>query len=759
MEHSKQFKHKGKYQKNIDKINRAQQIDNEITELEQRISVETPPSGYYYSQHIQEEINLTDEAWKKPKKLFKEFPLSKKTLRGLAETKFNQTTPIQKSSLPHALAGRDILGASKTGSGKTLCFIIPVLEHLYRNKWTNLDGLGALIILPIRELAIQVFEVIKLVGKYHDFSVGLAIGGNDMDREKEQIYNMNIIIGTPGRLSQHLSETAYLNTDNLKVLVIDEADRILDQGFEDSLNEILSYLPADKLTLLFSATLTKTLKRLARIAMKTPEYINLNNTDSVLNAEESTQDKINIAINPEGTKNPENVSITPKNLNQYYTRAESHEKLEILFSFLQSHKTSKCLVFLSSCKQVRYYYEMFKRLKLGMTFLDLHGKQKQSKRTNIFYTFLNKKNSVLFATDVAARGVDFPAVDWVLQLDCPDEMSTYIHRVGRTARYKSKGNSILFLSAKEEQFVEYLHKGNIEIKKIKINQKKLVNLQPVIRSVLSENSELLHLAQRAISSYVKSVYLQTDKKVFDISSIDIQKLALSFGLMNLPELKIVRKSQNDLKNMRKMEVEDDEYKMEQPDHEVPQEKKKKSKLEKLKEKIKLKKMQNLSQSQAAEEEPEETFLREKRKNDKEIEQVSNEIIVEPKKIQPIEDGDEEIADHYEKLKSKLSINKEADQNKEILRIHNKHKKDRLRRKELDYEKHGINLDENDEDRDDYNDLPLVEEEERTLKNAKKSIILFKLDKSKVKPISKDATIEEKERAALELLSKTNPLFA
>jgi len=201
-------------------------------------------------------------------------------------------------------------------------------------------------------------------------------------------------------------------------------------------------------------------------------------------------------------------------------------------------------------------------LKLGMTFLDLHGKQKQGKRTNIFYTFLNKKNSVLFATDIASRGVDFPAVDWVIQFDCPEDISTYIHRVGRTARYKSKGNSLLLVNKKEEKIVEILQGKNVKIQKIKINTSKVVGLQPILRSLISENYDLIHLAQKAIKSYLKSIYLQSNKDIFDIKAIDVQQLALSYGLVNLPEVKITRKSENDLKNMKKSLVnkqdEDDE---------------------------------------------------------------------------------------------------------------------------------------------------------------------------------------------------------
>ncbi len=760
------------------RMNRNQQADLEITELEQRIREETPPTGFYYlNNEAEEEIlkNLGDSdeewKWKKPKTHFKELPLTRKTFKGLSESRFIKMTPIQRSTLAHSLGGKDILGASKTGSGKTLCFVIPVLEILYRKKWSPLDGLGALLILPTRELAIQVFEVFKLVGRYHDFSIGLVIGGNNVEQEKESLYKMNILIGTPGRLLQHFTETPYFYSDNLKILVIDEVDRILDEGFEDALNEILSYLPDSRQSLLFSATLTKSLKKIAKVNTKNTEYININNTDNIIGDlneitignEISLLNKNNLEIEKQTDKKIDD-SITPINLSQFYTLVESHEKIDILYSFLKTHKNSKCLVFLNSCKQVRFFYEVFRRLKLGMTFLDLHGKQKQTKRTNIFYSFLQKKNTVLFATDIASRGVDFPFVDWVIQLDCPEDMQTYIHRVGRTARYKSKGNSILFVNPKELKFVENLSKKNIIPKKIKINQGKLINLQPIIRSILSENSELIHLAQKAISSYIKSIFLLNDKEVFDIASINVEQLALSYGLVNIPELKIMKKSQNDLKNKNR----DEDIK---PECEVTEENNKKmSKLQKLKEKIKQKKLEKSKEiaekmdsgknllSNTSEEE-EDDFLVEKRRADTYLENTEDFIVKKTKKKKEeqaitisqdiTENINQESSQYYEKIRKRLEQNIESDKIKEKIRIVEKHKQDRIKRKERDYKKHGIQYeDEKEENQVESSSPPELERESEEETQPKK----------KIKINLKTSTLEEKEKAATELLNKTNNLF-
>lgn len=174
-------------------------------------------------------------------------------------------TDIQRAAIPHALYGRDILGAARTGSGKTLSFCVPLIELLYRKQWTQDSGLGALIISPTRELALQIFQELRKVGQYHNFSAGVITGGKELLEEKLRINNMNILVCTPGRLLQHMDQTVGFDTSNTQMLVLDEADRILEMGFADTLNAILNNLPKQRQTLLFSATQTKSIKDLARL--------------------------------------------------------------------------------------------------------------------------------------------------------------------------------------------------------------------------------------------------------------------------------------------------------------------------------------------------------------------------------------------------------------------------------------------------------------------------------------------------------------
>ena len=776
----------------------------EISLLSKRILNELPPTGKYSTlTELQSDMDESKlEIWEKPYAKFKDLPISSKTLQGLNSSKYFNLTPIQRCTLPHSLGGRDILGASKTGSGKTLCFLIPLLENLYRDGFIREEGLGALILLPTRELAIQVFEVINKIGKHHNYSVGLVIGGNDYEKEKYIVNNMNILIGTPGRILQHMSESYMFTADNLKILVIDEADRILDEGFEDELIKIINYLPKNRQTLLFSATLTRNLKRLVKIHMRSPEYINISNTDNVLDTIENiNKNELSIMkIKPEGNNNILNNNnkkindmIIPKNLNQYYTIVEPEDRVNVLYSFLKTHKMSKILVFVSSRKQVRYFTEVFKHLKLGMLFLDIHGKQKQGKRYSTFHTFSQKRNSVvLFATDLASRGVDFPAIDWVIQLDPPEDISQYIHRVGRTARYKSDGNSVLFIGQKEINFVNELELRKISITKIKIGQNKINNITPVVRSLLSEHNELIEIAEKAITSYIKSINLMNNKNVFNIKNIDLGKLALSYGLVSSPEMVVkskkeveekIEEEENKIIDIKNKKIEEEKNLVKENLGSINTENKKKSKLFKLKEKIKLKKLMkqkekekeiNLNEEEQKQknkdinlneedDEDEDEFLsvKKKDKKDKKKEKKENDIKLgeKRKKSESVnnEEDDEEENEFYKRVKNRLDKNKEIDKKKEKERISIKHKEDKLKLKEKDYQKHGIELDEDISGNRNYNDKDESsnEEIEENSEDKSEEEIKEKKDKksNKIKININHSTLKEKENAALEILKK------
>ncbi|KAH6723228.1 P-loop containing nucleoside triphosphate hydrolase protein, partial [Leptodontidium sp. 2 PMI_412] len=454
---------------------------------------------------------------------FSDLPLSQLSASGLEASHFKTLTDIQSKAIPLALKGKDILGAAKTGSGKTLAFLLPVLENLYRQKWTELDGLGALIISPTRELATQIFQVLRKIGRNHSFSAGLIIGGRSLQEERERLGRMNILVCTPGRMLQHMDQTADFDVSNLQMLVLDEADRIMDMGFQASVDAIVEHLPKQRQTMLFSATQTKKVSDLARLSLRDPEYVAVHEAAS---------------------------SATPTTLQQYVVITPLADKLNTLFSFIRNNLKAKIIVFLSSGKQVRFVYESFRHLQPGIPLLHLHGRQKQSARLDITSKFSSSKNSCIFATDVVARGLDFPAVDWVIQLDCPEDADTYIHRVGRTARYERAGKAVLFLDPSEEEgMLKRLEQKKVPIQKTKPRQKLQQSIRNQLQDMCFKYPELKYLGQKAFTSYAKSVYLQKDKEVFKINEYDLEGFANSMGLPGAPKIKFQKGNDTkDLKN-------------------------------------------------------------------------------------------------------------------------------------------------------------------------------------------------------------------
>jgi len=490
----------------------------EISSLESRIRAEAPKAGCgafaasakgTAAERAAKEKETEEGGPTLTTQLFKDLPISRNTLKALAEANFTKMTEIQRGAIPHALAGRDVLGEARTGSGKTLAFLVPLVELLFRSRWTKMDGLGGLIVSPTRELAYQIFQVLVSIGAQHDLSAGCVIGGREISEEQKSVADMNILVATPGRLLQHLDSSAGFDASNLQMLVLDEADRILDFGFQDTVNHILSHLPHERQTMLFSATLVNAVHRLGKMAMKAPEIVSVH-------------------------KDARN--RCPEKLKQVYMTVNLEQKLDVLFSFLRTHSQKKMIVFVSSCKQVRFLYEAFRQLKPGPAVMELHGRQSLTKRMVVFEKFSEKERAcVLFCTDIAARGVDFPVVDWVLQLDCPDTVDSYVHRVGRTARFESEGSSALFLLPSEAAFIPKLKAARIDIKGINAKQGKIQSIQAKIQAVIAGDHSVKYLAQKAVISYVRSVHLMKDKEVFNTKELPLENYANSLGLAAVPD--------------------------------------------------------------------------------------------------------------------------------------------------------------------------------------------------------------------------------
>ncbi|KAF8367372.1 hypothetical protein PRIPAC_85201, partial [Pristionchus pacificus] len=447
---------------------------------------------------------------------FRDFPLSDQTIKGLGEAEFTCPTEIQRDSLAFSLTGVDLVAAAKTGSGKTLALVIPLLECLWRQRWSKGDGLGALVISPTRELARQTFDIINEVGKHHGFSCCLLIGqGNDVNFEKRRLHVMNIIVCTPGRLLQHLDENEMFQCDNMQMLVMDEADRILDMGFTKQINAIVESLPRERQTLLFSATQTNNVKQLARVCTKDPVMVSVHEKSA---------------------------HATPEELKQCYLVCKEEEKVNLLWSFIQHHKHKKTLVFVSSCGQARFLTEAFCHLRPGTSLMGLWGTMKQNKRIEVCDVFERRQKACLIATDVASRGLDFTGVDWVVQMDAPATIDDYIHRVGRTARMNKSGSALLFLSERQVPTMKkMLTERKIPIQETKHDPTRMTDIKLKMQGVLAAFPELNQFAQKYVVSYLRSVYLMSNKNIFDVDSIDAKALAESLGLAAIKRIRFLQK--------------------------------------------------------------------------------------------------------------------------------------------------------------------------------------------------------------------------
>jgi ATP-dependent RNA helicase DDX10/DBP4 len=566
----------------------SQNVDQQIAILRERIRQETPAPGSAAPTGVV---------------AFASLPLSELTLRGLAETSYTTMTDIQKASIPHALAGRDVMGAAKTGSGKTLSFVVPILECLFKEQWSKQDGPGAIVLSPTRELAGQIFAVLRRVGKHHtQLSAGLLVGGkHDFMMEQQHVPTTNILIATPGRLLQHLEQTPYFEVGNLKMLCLDEADRILDMGFRDQLLQILDYLPKEsRQTLLFSATQTKNVKHLVTLGMnrKNLEYVGVYEKEA---------------------------TDMPEALKQAYVCVPLQHKLNCLYSFIKTHLKGKTIVFFASCAQVRHAWSLFCSLRPGISVMALHGKLVQSKRSEIYDKFTSQPNAVLFATDVASRGLDFPAVDWVVQVDAPEDQDMYIHRVGRTARYKNKGNSLLLLDPLEEPGFQHWTISQ-KVKKKSINPTKTVLVTQKAAALVAEDVTLNTLAKKAFSSYVRSLAL-LPKLEFDIRKLELAEYATSLGLASMPNLRFLEKvtSREGLRKTKNVN----------------------KKLQKLKEQIKAEKLAKKLAKMGKT--PEDIALEQDKK--RKLEDEEDELLVVKSRVGPEDGGssDDEVPDDYDDL--------------------------------------------------------------------------------------------------------------
>lgn len=443
---------------------------------------------------------------------FSSLELSEPTNKALADMGFTTMTPVQAKAIPPLLAGKDVLGAARTGSGKTLAFLIPAVELLHRMKFKPRNGTGIIIVSPTRELALQIFGVAKDLMAHHSQTFGIVIGGANRRAEAEKLEKgVNLIVATPGRLLDHLENTKGFVFRNLKALVIDEADRILEIGFEEEMKKIIKILPNDdRQSMLFSATQTTKVQDLARISLRPgPLHVDVDK-------EEATS--------------------TVSTLSQGYVVCPSDRRFLLLFTFLRKNLKKKIIVFFSSCNSVKYHGELLNYIDVPV--LDLHGKQKQQKRTNTFFEFINAESGILLCTDVAARGLDIPRVDWIVQFDPPDDPRDYIHRVGRTARAGKVGKSLMFLLESELGFLRYLKEAKVPLNEFTFPTDRIANVQSQLEKLLQRNYFLHQSARDGFRSYLQAYASYSLKKIFDINALDLAKVGKAFGFAVPPRVNV-----------------------------------------------------------------------------------------------------------------------------------------------------------------------------------------------------------------------------
>jgi len=440
--------------------------------------------------------------------------ISEASTKGIDEMGFTMMTEIQAQTIPHLLEGRDLVGAAKTGSGKTLAFLIPAVELIYKLKFMPRNGTGVIIISPTRELSMQTFGVLRELLKHHYHTYGLIMGGANRNSEAQKLQKgINILVATPGRLLDHLQNTKDFLYKNLQCLIIDEADRILDVGFEEEMKKIVKLLPKKRQTMLFSATTTKKTEDLVAVALKKePIYIGI---------EEKNKGGL----------------ATVEGLEQGYVVCPSEKRFLLLFTFLKKNRKKKVMVFFSSCMSVKFHNELLNYIDLPVQCI--HGKQKQTKRTTTFFSFCNADSGILLCTDVAARGLDIPDVDWIVQFDPPDDPKEYIHRVGRTARGEGgKGHALMILRPEELGFLRYLKQSNVPLNEFEFSWSKVANIQAQLEKLITKNYFLNLSAKEAYKAYVRAYESHSLKHIYDVQNLDLRSVGVSFGFVVPPHIDI-----------------------------------------------------------------------------------------------------------------------------------------------------------------------------------------------------------------------------
>lgn len=538
-------------------------------------------------------------------------PLAQGILDFLDSKSFHRMTPVQEATIPLFLQNKDVAVQAVTGSGKTLAFLIPTLERI-RKRETPLSKqqIGALILSPTRELAMQTWTVCSEICKSMNMTPPLLlVGGGSAGKSNcvnhrpvtEDLRTLrreanDIIIATPGRMEDVLTRYTVLDVSELDILILDEADVLLlgRTVMDSAMATILNRLPKMRRTGIFSATTTFTSNKsikplLQRAGMRNPILINVQVAASYPNDNlpASTKPEINSkAMVTDGKHSGSSSSIyTPTTLTNYYLVTKLEEKICRLGKFLTSHSREKTIVFFLTCACVDFFGSALQRLlsdntknkmqldgvrddgdeEDGLTIELLHGKLSQKRREKAMERFRAiKTGGVLFATDVAARGLDVTDIDWVVQVDAPQDPSQFVHRVGRSARAGRQGSSLLFLTDKEEPYIDLLSNRQVLLQELPTSEAccndvedtlcesdsttTVPNILIQIRELVLKDRDFLEKGTKAFTSYIRGYKEHVCAFIFRFPSLDLGYLATSFCLLRLPKMPELRNCNGKLKH-------------------------------------------------------------------------------------------------------------------------------------------------------------------------------------------------------------------
>ncbi|HOS84814.1 MAG TPA: DEAD/DEAH box helicase [Bacteroidales bacterium] len=355
---------------------------------------------------------------------FQEYTLCKEIKQNLHELGYIKPTDIQYKAIPSILKGEDVLAIAQTGTGKTAAFVIPILEILYnRTRQKRHKQIQCVIMEPTRELVIQTARVCNQLAKQTSITTLGLLGGVEQDPQIAVLEKgVDILVATPGRLFDLISQ-GYVSLQNLKILAVDEADHMLDLGFINDIRQLLRHIPRYRQTLFFSATISPEIKDLAYSLVHKPVRIQISPKDPV-----------------------------SKNIDHFVSYIEMDDKRFFLEQFITSHSTNKILVFVRTKVRAERVKSAMERV--GIATETIHGDKIQKERNQIMKQFSDGTIHVLIATDISARGVDIPNIDFVINYDLPDEVENYVHRIGRTGRGTQRGTSISFCSSSEKEMLQ-----------------------------------------------------------------------------------------------------------------------------------------------------------------------------------------------------------------------------------------------------------------------------------------------------------------